>query len=116
MLSSPIDSLLWQIDQVMAENQDNNMHNFYLSFQDSWDPQELIRRGRKKDPLNKKLRVASVHQYEEAIFHKIQPKGKVYDFTYDEDEIIIPRLSNGKSIIYFNLSVRYEMDGTRACE
>ena len=92
----------------MAENQKNNMHNFYLSFQDSWDPQELVRRGRKKDPLHKELRVIHVGQYEDAIFNKIQPKGKVYDFVHDEDEIIIPGLSSGKRIIPFNLSARFE--------
>ena len=92
----------------MAENQKNNMYNFYLRFQDSWDPQELVRKGRKKDPLNKKLRVTHVRQYEEAIFNKIQPKEKVYDFVHDEDEIIIPGLSNGKRLIHFNLSVRFE--------
>ena len=108
MLSSPIASLSRQIDKVMSENQKNNMYNFYLRFQDSWDPQGLVRKGMKKDPLNKKLRVTHVRQYEEAIFNKIQPKEKVYDFVHDEDEIIIHGLSNGKRLIYLNLSVRFE--------
>ena len=98
----------------MAENEGGNMYKFNLSFQQSWHPRELIRRGRRTDPLNRKLRTVSKSDYEEALLKGTRVR-HTYDFVYDDDEIIIYGLSNGKSniyiyiyIIFFSLFVCYK--------
>lgn len=111
----------------MAEYQEDNTYDFNLSFQSRWISPEskLLRKGRKKDPLCKKLRVSKVtNKYEENMSHGIQPEENkyTYDFALDENGIIVPGISTGMSNVYiyifffFNPSVRYEMDETRACE
>ena len=99
----------------MAENEGGNMYNFNLSCQQPWHPRELVRRGRRRDPLNRELRTVSKSEYEEALLRGI-PVRPTYDFVYDEDEIIIYGLSNGKSNIYtffFSLFL-LQMDETLA--
>jgi len=44
----------------MAANPEGNKYNFNLSFQNDWNPPELVRKGKKKDPLYKRLRVKKV--------------------------------------------------------
>lgn len=100
----------------MAENPEGNNYNFNLSFQSDWNPPELVRRGRKKDPLNKRLRVAKViDQYERAIIDDIQSDEKKYDFAVDNNEIIIRRLSTGKSNMYAYISIYLSVTKRTKC-
>lgn len=90
----------------MAENPEHNMYNFNLSFQSRWNPPKLVRKGRRKDPLYKRLRVKKViNQYERSIIDDNQPGAKKYDFAVDEDGIIIHGLSNGTSNMYPYISI-----------
>ena len=101
----------------MAENQENEMYNFNLSFQSTWGPDiELVRRGRKKDPLNRELRIISHDIYQRVMRREIQAP-RSYDFVHDNDDFILNGISSGKSNIYiFHCICQLEMDETRACK
>lgn len=99
----------------MAENEGNNMYKFNLSFQQSWHPRELVRKGKKKDPLGKKLRTVPADQYYNSLLNGA-PVEHIYDFVYD-DNIILYNLSNGKFNMYiFQFICLLEMDEKRACK
>lgn len=92
----------------MAANPEGDKYNFNLSFQNDWNPPELVRKGTKKDPLYKRLRVKKVvNQYERSIIGDIQSDEKKYqyDFAVDDNEIIMLGMSTGKSNMYAYISI-----------
>ncbi|XP_015761654.1 PREDICTED: uncharacterized protein LOC107340795 isoform X1 [Acropora digitifera] len=80
----------------MAGNEGYNKHKFNLSFQNSWHHEELVREGRNRDPLFKKLRVITKSQYEDALLQKNRVP-YTYDFVYDDEGIIMNGVSSGLS-------------------
>ena len=71
--------------------------NFTLRFNEPLIPQQLVRSGGEKDPLEKTLRTVKLSQYDEgARTGKRNQFPRKPDFFLDEGGNIIPRRSSGK--------------------
>ncbi|XP_068682714.1 uncharacterized protein [Montipora foliosa] len=73
------------------------MYNFNLHFNQQWSPQQLIRSGGEKDPLQQRLRIASTNQYGDAMNNPPERIPRRFDFRVDQDGFILPSMSTGLS-------------------
>ncbi|XP_068684517.1 uncharacterized protein [Montipora foliosa] len=80
----------------MAGNQGNTCC-FPLHFDQQWSPQQLIRRGGKKDPVEQFLKTAQSNQYDNVMSNPREKPPKRYDFLVDEHGFILPEISSGFS-------------------
>ena len=87
----------------MAGRQEK-MYTFTLQFKQEWSPQQLIRRGGNKDPLEESLRTASINQYDDVMLNPRKKTPKYYDFLVDDHGYILPAMSSGKSDIMLSIS------------
>ena len=69
--------------------------SYTLSFQNHWEPEQLIRSGGEHDPLETELRTVSVHQHGNAMSDRRRRVPRVYDFRLNGG-CIMPALSSGK--------------------
>ena len=74
------------------------MGNSNLHFENSLEPQQLVRNGAEKNPLEETLRTVCVDQYENFGFNSPTDEQILLcvDFLLNGDEQIMPGLSSGK--------------------
>ena len=70
---------------------------YTLNFQNQWKHLQLARRGGEHSPLETKLRIARLDQYESVMSHTSTEVAAVYDFVVDDmTGKILPNCGTGK--------------------
>ena len=78
------------------------MGNFTLHFEQMLEPQELVRSGRRNDPLRRKLRTALENEYGNVMANPNGVVPRIFDFLVDHTtgNIILDRSSGKRDKIH----------------